>query len=792
MTPRGARIAHTPDSSFKAHTLPTMNPTLVTTDIAESNFNTNQDYSQEMVCLGSILLDACSMSLDNINAGQELSLSAIGGSVQLWANKHYLGLLKRPASTSFQEILSRFEIDYKLYLSSSEVTKTDSSVEFQVAVDLYCLEEERFSIGRALLSSEMYLQDPYEKKKGVGYSNPHILEVSDPEVIEKLASEGINLSKSFVVNNEISDLFTTGSKNTPSLEYLNIQVSLSITVKLKEHQNIGLAWMLQKEGYPTPITRSSKSQGGILADEMGMGKTLTTLALIATSRDMGPHQGSAQSLGTTLIICPKSVVTGWEEQIKRFTTNFSYIVCEPVNGKLPEINFAQYDVAIATYAALHSRSRTPGKISAFYWKRIILDEAPGKAHTIRERSTKQAKKIYALKSESRWCLTGTPIQNKLDDYGSLLEFLQHDTYGTRSAFRSRIIKSLGQRGEESLQELQQLVAETTLRRLKLHSRLDLPVRRDIVQLLDFNADEERLHRLLGQFVNAKIQNAVRQGTLKNIGTYVTQLILRLRQVCNHGVHLLPPLVQEELRRFECQGGEEYAISHTFTEPICELCKSPELSATITGNSVTYEDCQHAICSKCNSDAIECPLCFKSAQDYTISTTRPSTKVQNLISNLQSGFSGKSVVFSCWTKMLDLVEVALKNNGIGFTRMEGSLTTRERKEHLHTFRNDPNCRVFLSTLGSGSTGLDLTVASEVHLLEPQFNPMLEEQALARVHRIGQTNPVTTIRYIMRNSYEEQILERQNKKLQLAELCVSGTVRATGSIEKYLECLEAVIR
>ncbi|EGX49176.1 hypothetical protein AOL_s00078g560 [Orbilia oligospora ATCC 24927] len=777
MTPRGARIAHTPDSSFKAHTLPTMNPTLVTTDIAESNFNTNQDYSQEMVCLGSILLDACSMSLDNINTGQELSLSAIGGSVQLWANKHYLGLLKRPASTSFQEILSRFEIDYKLYLSSSEVTKTDSSVEFQVAVDLYCLEEERFSIGRALLSSEMYLQDPYEKKKGVGYSNPHILEVSDPEVIEKLASEGINVytaqdqvgnkSKKSAVeelrgqNDEISDLFTTGSENTPSLEYLNIQVSSSITVKLKEHQNIGLAWMLQKEGYPTPISRSSKSQGGILADEMGMGKTLTALALIATSRDMSPHQSSAQSLGTTLIICPKSVVTGWEEQIKRFTTNFSYIVCEPVNGKLPEINFAQYDVAIATYAALHSRSRTAGKISAFYWRRIILDE-------------------------------GTPIQNKLDDYGSLLEFLQHDTYGTRSAFQSRIIKSLGQRGEESLQELQQLVAETTLRRLKLHSRLDLPVRRDIVQQLDFNADEERLHRLLGRFVNAKIQNAVRQGTLKNIGTYATQLILRLRQVCNHGVHLLPPLVQEELRRFECQGGEEYAISHTFTEPICELCKSSELSATITGNSVTYEDCQHAICSKCNSDAIECPLCFKSAQDYTISTTQPSTKVQNLISNLQSGFSGKSVVFSCWTKMLDLVEVALKSNGIGFTRMEGSLTTRERKEHLHTFRNDPNCRVFLSTLGSGSTGLDLTVASEVHLLEPQFNPMLEEQALARVHRIGQTNPVTTIRYIMRNSYEEQILERQNKELQLAGLCVSGTVRATGSIEKYLECLEAVIR
>ncbi|KAK6504470.1 hypothetical protein TWF506_002665 [Arthrobotrys conoides] len=773
--------------------------------VPEIKFELDNTDSRKKVCLGSTLLDACSASLNNVTAGQELSVSAIGISLQVWVAKQYLGIIKQPASTSFRNIANRFGIDCRFYLPCLDFITTNSPVEFQVVVDLYCFEDEKFAIGRALSSSHIYLQDPYKKEEGVSYSNPHILEVSDPEVMQSLASETVNLSTQSLVgdmstnlvveelqsrNNEISDLFTTGTHNIPSLESLNIQISTSITVKLKEHQNVGVAWMLQKEGHARAISIncSLKSRGGILADEMGMGKTLTTLALIATSRDISLRQDSTQSSGTTLIVCPKSVITGWEEQIQRFTTNFTYVIHEPVNRLLPEINFSDYDVVITTYTALHSRSRTAGKVSEFYWRRIILDEA----HIIRERSTKQAKKICMLRSENRWCLTGTPIQNKLDDYGSLLEFLQHETHGTRSAFRSRIIKLLGQRNEGSLQELQQLVSDTTLRRLKLHSRLDLPVRRDMVHQLDFNDDEERLHRLLGLFVNAKIQNAIRQGTFKNIGTYVTQLILRLRQVCNHGVHLLPPSVQEELRQFESQGGEEYAISHTFTKAICELCKSVELSASESGNSVTYEDCQHTICSKCDTNAMECPLCFKSTQDDTLTAIQPSTKVQNLISNLRSGFNEKSVVFSCWTKMLDLVEVALRNNEIGFTRMEGSLTTNERKERIQTFRNDPNCRVFLSTLGSGSTGLDLTVASEVHLLEPQFNPMLEEQALARVHRIGQTSPVTTVRYIMRGSYEEQILERQNKKLQLAELCVSGTVRASGSIEKYLECLEAVIR
>ncbi|KAK6342296.1 hypothetical protein TWF718_007699 [Orbilia javanica] len=759
--------------------------------------------AQDKICLGSIVLSASSITLEDLPAGEELSLTAIGSSVQLWAGRsaakqRYIGLLKSPTSSIFKDIVDGCAIDPNIYFLEREPTGSDVSMGFQVIADLYCFEDQRVKIGRFLLRNNLYLSDPHLNKRRLKYSNPHILVVSDSDVIQRLREEGIDFSTSndktehkakklSIIElkdreNEISDLFTTGSHQIPDFNDLNLQVSEKINIELKPHQTLGVCWMLDKEGYPHRPGRYLRSRGGILADEMGMGKTLTTLALVATTNDLMPQKSHViNAIPTTLIICPKSgkqynipthefvgpagffatcsslldmalVITGWEEQINRFT-QIKYLVYEPAGRKLVKPCFEEYDLVITTYGAIaNSRSRTTKDLSEFHWRRIILDEA----HTIRERSTKQAKAIFALESEYRWCLTGTPVQNKLDDYGALLEFIQHETTKCRSLFHSNIIKPLRQKNENSLRRLQELVAETTLRRLKANSQLGLPQRQDTLHKLVFNQEEERLHRLLGKFVSAKINQAIREGTLKNTGFYAAQLILRLRQVCNHGISLLPQSLQEELRNFSTQGDEEFAISNTFMKMICELCKSSETDAK---NTRTYEDCQHTVCLKCNMSATDCPLCLNSNSEDISMAMEPSTKVQNLISNLQSGPGRKSVVFSCWTKMLDLVEVALRRNKIGFTRMEGSLTTKERRERLRIFRSDPNCRVFLSTLGSGSTGLDLTTASEVHLLEPQFNPMLEEQALARVHRIGQTQAVTTIRYVMKDSYEEVSFTRK---------------------------------
>ncbi|KAF3937151.1 hypothetical protein ABW19_dt0208999 [Dactylella cylindrospora] len=665
----------------------------------------------------------------------------------------------------------------------------------QICSDIFCQRENVISVARALAQRELYLEEPFKNRRKLSYSNPHILTVSY-NAQSRLASQGIRIAtteaqaegdKSKKLSStellqredEISNLFTLSSDLEQNMMEIDIDISKRVTTVLKGHQRTGVLWMLRKEGALAQSTIDDPLKGGILADDMGMGKSLTTLALIVTSLD---SFAESVPVATTLLICPKSVITSWEEQIRQHVVDLKYLVYFPSDWKEATPNFGNYDLVITTFGVVaYSRGVSASPVANFHWRRIVLDEA----HIIRERSTNQAKAIFGLKADFRWCLTGTPVQNKLDDYGSLLQFLRYTTCDDRKKFYTSIIKPLKTKSERALQNLRQLISDTTLRRLKATSSLNLPPREDHVQRLSFSATEQDLHNLLHDFTTKKVQEAVRAGAKgSGVGSYITQLILRLRQVCNHGTDLLPISLQNNLRDLDARGGGVFAIHKAFRLMICEVCKEEENEDT--QNLTNFEDCQHIICSKCVPEDGECPICVTAHQDMQNSQkVQPSTKVQALVDNLNTDRSAKKVVFSCWTKMLDLVEIALDNEGIVYTRMEGSLSMKERRQRIERFRNDGECMVLLSTLGSGSVGLDLTVASEVHLLEPQFNPMLEEQALARVHRIGQTKPVKTIRYIMKDSYEEQILKRQNQKLQLAELCASGTVAANRPLLKYLE-------
>ena len=104
-------------------------------------------------------------------------------------------------------------------------------------------------------------------------------------------------------------------------------------------------------------------------------------------------------------------------------------------------------------------------------------------------------------------------------------------------------------------------------------------------------------------------------------------------------------------------------------------------------------------------------------------------------------------------MLSLIELALYSEGLSFVRIDGQKTDSQRRAAILRFRTDPNCTILLASIGSAGVGLDLTAASHVHLMEPQWNPMAEEQALDRVHRMGQTKQVVAIRYVVEESIEE---------------------------------------
>ena len=172
-------------------------------------------------------------------------------------------------------------------------------------------------------------------------------------------------------------------------------------------------------------------------------------------------------------------------------------------------------------------------------------------------------------------------------------------------------------------------------------------------------------------------------------------------------------------------------------------------------------------------------------------TGPHTKTKALLDDLLKSKAAseanpseppfKSVVFSGWTSHLDLIELALMSAGIGFTRLDGSMSRTARTAAMDAFRDDPNVHVILVSIMAGGLGLNLTAGNNVYVMEPQYNPAAEAQAIDRIHRLGQKRAVRTTRYIMRDSFEEKMIEIQEKKMKLASLSMDGQSKALDKAE-----------
>ena len=147
---------------------------------------------------------------------------------------------------------------------------------------------------------------------------------------------------------------------------------------------------------------------------------------------------------------------------------------------------------------------------------------------------------------------------------------------------------------------------------------------------------------------------------------------------------------------------------------------------------------------------------------------------SILHNTYSVLTGRqlSVVFSSWTKTFDIIQPQLMAKYIRCVRLDGTLSASSRASVLSVFRTNPGIKVLLATITCGGVGLDLTAASRAYIMEPQWNPMSESQALDRIHRLGQKNEVKTTRYVIRRSWEENVLKLQRRKQDLADLTLSA--------------------
>lgn len=300
--------------------------------------------------------------------------------------------------------------------------------------------------------------------------------------------------------------------------------------------------------------------GGLLADVMGLGKTLEALSLIASTLDESKKFAQEKvnrddqnmvlehSMGT-LIICPTSTVKNWEDQIAQHVKpgSMTYHVYHGPGREKNPYKLLQYDIVITTYGIVTSESsnKTATSVSPLKqlkWFRIVLDEA----HTIREARAIQSQATYSLDAQRRWCLTGTPIQNRLDDLGSLTRFLRLYPYDQPGLF-NQYIRAPAQAGDPAfLKALRVFVDSFTLRRLR--DRIDLPERKDYVDHLKFSTEEKRLHDFFREIAHVQIQQLTRRKD-KNSGVqhHVLRGIMTLRLICAHGRDLLKGKDLEKLK-----------------------------------------------------------------------------------------------------------------------------------------------------------------------------------------------------------------------------------------------------
>ncbi|HEY9230606.1 MAG TPA: DEAD/DEAH box helicase, partial [Blastocatellia bacterium] len=477
--------------------------------------------------------------------------------------------------------------------------------------------------------------------------------------------------------------------------------------ELRGYQKEGLGWFhfLQRFGF-----------GGCLADDMGTGKTVVTLALLESRRQLraaqmagreaakGNGTGKAKSkknsksrngaaaddvpgVPPSLLVVPRSLVFNWKAEAARFTPRLRLLDhTGQQRGKATE-HFDDYDLVITTYGTLR-QDAVQFKEKEFDY--VILDEA----QAIKNAATAASKAARLLRSHHRLALSGTPVENHLGELWTLFDFLNPGLLGAASVFN---LTGLGARNpdEETRLLLAKALRPFILRRTKAQVAKDLPARNEQTIYCEMEPAQRKLYNELRDHYRHILLGLIDERGLQRAKIQVLEALLRLRQAACH-----PGLIDKR--------------------------RTKEASAKL------------------------------------------DLLLEQLPEVLDEGH--KVLVFSQFTSLLAIVRERLDKAGMVYEYLDGR--TRDRAARVARFQKDDGCKLFLISLKAGGLGLNLTAADYIFLLDPWWNPAVEAQAIDRAHRIGQTKNVFAYRLIARGTVEEKVLELQNSKRELADAIINA--------------------
>ncbi|KAF7633917.1 hypothetical protein Mgra_00006654 [Meloidogyne graminicola] len=505
---------------------------------------------------------------------------------------------------------------------------------------------------------------------------------------------------------------------------------------LRPHQREGVKFMYEC----VTGARIEGFSGCIMADEMGLGKTLQCITLMWTLLRQGPE--AKPTINRCIIICPSSLVKNWDKEISKWL--HGRLNSLPIDsGKKDEIinSLKQFMAQTGT------RIGTPVIIISYEAFRLyadILNEREiglvicDEGHRLKNSDNQTYRALSGLKCSRRVLISGTPIQNDLLEYYSLINFVNPGLLGPAAEFRrnfeSFILRSRDanstevqqKMGEEKLQELLSLVNRCIIRRTSALLTQYLPVKYELVCICALTELQTKIYSQMIKYMDKELRRA--RGALN---TYTTlAFITNLKKLCNH-----PQLIFDK-----CQAKE------AGFEDCLELFP-PDFSVPSTGRTN-------------NNRIVFDPVWSGKMKvlDYLLAYSRRTC-------------DDRFVLVSNYTQTMDAFEQLCNLRDYPFVRLDGSMSIKQRSKIVEKF-NDPksDCFVFLLSSKAGGCGLNLIGANRLVMFDPDWNPANDGQAMARIWRDGQKKTCFVYRLLSRGTIEEKIFQRQTHKKALSSCVV----------------------